>query len=214
MSPMLRRPSRGPEWSRCPGGQNGDASFAGNSDDGGCWCSGSLAHSNRVLDNGKTEKTASSKCGFSLAEALVALAIAAMMAAVLTRFVAGTRFNADHVHERLELGTISQSMLDSLPETLSPGFSSGQNGAYRWRKEITPVTPGVIAQKEASSAQGALEDQPRSKGGPVAAAPGTDWVLYRVKVQIEAPSGQQYAADTIRFSRPRTIPDKANGNRE
>ena len=60
-------------------------------------------------------------CGFSLAEVLVALAVATMMAAVLTRYVAGIRFNAAQVRERVELWTISQSMLDGLSKTLSPG---------------------------------------------------------------------------------------------
>jgi hypothetical protein len=141
---------------------------------------------------------------------LVALAVAAMMAAVLTHHVAGTRFNAAHVRERLELWTISQSMLDGLPKTLSPGTSSGQIGAYRWRSEILPITSDTVAQTEAPSAQSALEDRPRSLGGGGTAPPTTRWVLYRVKVQIEAPSGRQYAADTIRITQPQT----ANGSRE
>ena len=160
---------------------------------------GSLARLNPLP---KREKTVGSACGFSLAEVLVALAVAAMMAAILTRYVAGTRFNVAQVHERLELGTISQSMLDGLGETLSPGSSSGQNGPYRWRMEIAPITPDAVAQTEAPSGQGPLEDILRAVGGQRTAASSTAWVLYRVKVQIEAPSGRQYAADTIRISRP------------
>jgi len=169
-----------------------------------------LAHPNYVPADGKTVKPGGSRRGFSLTEVLVALAVAAMMAAVLTRHVAGTRFNAAHVRERLELGTISQSMLDGLPKTLSPGTSSGQIGAYRWRSEISPITSDTVAQTESPSAQSVLEDRPRSLGGRGTAAPSTPWVLYRVKVQIEAPSGRQYAADTVRITQPQT----ANGSRE
>jgi prepilin-type N-terminal cleavage/methylation domain-containing protein len=154
----------------------------------------------RALD-GESEKKGDRTRGFSLAEVLVALAVAAMMAALLTRFVAGTRFHAAQVRERVELWTFSQSILDGLPTTLSPGTSSGQIGAYRWRTEISPITPDAVAPTEARSAQSTLEDT---------AAASTPWVLYRVKVQIEAPSGRQYAADTIRITQHQT----ANGGRE
>ena len=204
MSPMSRRRDRGPAGLICPGGQTGgDASLAG-SGDGMCSCTGSLARRHRLPASGDTEKTRGRTCGFSLAEVLVALAVATMMAAVLTRYVAGIRFNAAQVRERVELWTISQSMLDGLSKTLSPGTSSGQIGAYRWHREIAPITSDAEARTEAPRAEGALEDHLRSLGGRRTAAPSTSWVLYRVKVQIEAPSGRQYAADTIRITRPQT----------
>jgi prepilin-type N-terminal cleavage/methylation domain-containing protein len=197
MSLTSRRRDRGRAGLPCPGGQTGGvASLSGKSGDGARSCNGSLAHANRVPANGKSEKIGGPTCGFSLTEVLVALAVAAMMAAVLTRYVAGTRFNAAQVRERLELWTISQSMLDGLTKTLSPGTSSGQIGAYRWRRS------DAVAQTEAPSAQGGLDDHSRSLGGRRTAGPSIAWVLYRVKVQIEAPSGRQYAADTIRITQP------------
>jgi prepilin-type N-terminal cleavage/methylation domain-containing protein len=203
MSLTSRRRDRGRAGLPCPGGQTGGvASLSGKSGDGVRSCNGSLAHPNRVPANGKSEKIGGPTCGFSLTEVLVALAVAAMMAAVLTRYVAGTRFNAAQVRERLELWTISQSMLDGLTKTLSPGTSSGQIGAYRWRREIAPIASDAVAQTEAPSAQGGLDDHSRSLGGRRTAGPSIAWVLYRVKVQIEAPSGRQYAADTIRITQP------------
>jgi prepilin-type N-terminal cleavage/methylation domain-containing protein len=170
-----------------------------------CSCTRPLARPNRHPASGEREKKTSGRtCGFSLPEVLVALAVAAMMAAVLTRHVAGTRLNAAQVGERVEVWTISQSMLDGLPTTLSPGASSGQIGAYRWHREIAPIASDAVARTEAPSAQGVLEDHLGSLGGHQTAAPSTTWVLYRVKVQIEAPSGRQYEADTIRITRPQT----------
>lgn len=204
MSPMSRRRDRGPAGLICPGGQTGgDASLAG-SGDGVCSCTGSLARRHRLPASGDREKTRGRTCGFSLAEVLVALAVAAMMAAVLTRYVAGTRFNAAQVRERVELWTIAQSMLDGLSKTISPGTSEGQIGAYRWHREIAPIASDAVARTEAPSAKGGLEDHLRLPGGPRTAAPSTAWVLYRIKVQIEAPSGRQYEADTIRITRPQT----------
>lgn len=169
-----------------------------------CSCTRPLARPNRLPASGEREKTSGRTCGFSLPEVLVALAVAAMMAAVLTRHVAGTRLNAAQVGERVEVWTISQSMLDGLPTTLSPGASSGQIGAYRWHREIAPIASDAVARTEAPSVQGVPEDDLRSLGGHQTAAPSTTWVLYRVKVQIEAPSGRQYEADTIRITRPQT----------
>jgi prepilin-type N-terminal cleavage/methylation domain-containing protein len=210
MSPMFRRRNRGPAGLHCPGGQTGDASLAGKSDEGVCSCNEPLTHPNGHSANGKREKSVGPTCGFSLTEVLVALAVAAMMAAVLTRHVAGTRFNAAQVRERLEVWTISQSMLDGLNKTLSPGTSSGQIGAYQWHREIAPIAPRVVAQIEAPSAQSALS-------GRQSAAPSIAWVLYRVTMQIEAPSGRQYAADTIRIAQlqaEETSPGLVNGTRE
>jgi prepilin-type N-terminal cleavage/methylation domain-containing protein len=167
-------------------------------------CGGPLAHRNRPPASGGSEKTDCRTCGFSLPEVLVALAVAAMMAAVLTRYVAGTRLYAAQVGERVELWTISQSMLDGLPARLSPGAGSGQIGAYRWHREIAPIASSAVARTEAPSAQSVLEDRLRPLGGRQTAAPSTAWVLYRVKVQVEAPSGRHYEADTIRITRLET----------
>jgi hypothetical protein len=145
---------------------------------------------------------------------LVALAVAAMMAAVLTRYVAGTRLNAAQVRERMELWAMSQSMLDGVSTTLSPGASSGQIGAYRWHREITSIAAEAVARTEAASAQGVLEDHLQSPDGRQTTAPSTTWVLYRVKVKIEAPSGRQYEADTIRITRPQNSTVNAKGSRE
>jgi prepilin-type N-terminal cleavage/methylation domain-containing protein len=201
MLPMSRRRDRGPAGLLCPGGRTGVVAWlAGKSGEGVRWCTGLLAYPNRLAAGG--EKTRGPTCGFSLAEVLVALAVAAMMASVLTRYVAGTIFSAAQVRERLEFSTISQSMLDGLGKTLSPGTSSGQIGAFRWSQEIAPIALDAIARTEAPP--GALDDHLRSLRGRQTAGPSTAWVLYRVKVRIEAPSGRQYAADTIRIIQPQT----------
>ena len=148
MSPMSQRRDRWPAGLLSPGGRTcGNASLAG--DDVVCSCTRSLARPNRLPASGERKKTSGRTCGFSLPEVLVALAVAAMMAAVLTRHVAGTRLSAAQVGERVEVWTISQSMLDGLPTTLSPGASSGQIGAYRWHREIAPIASDAVARVEA-----------------------------------------------------------------
>jgi prepilin-type N-terminal cleavage/methylation domain-containing protein len=213
MSPMSPRRDRGPVGLLSRREQTrADASLAGrgrpreaSSSEGVCSRIGSLKggpHPGALPANGEREKTRGRTSGFSLAEVLVALAVAAMMAAVLTRYVGGTRANAAQVRERLELWTLSQSMLDGLSNTLSPGTSSGRSGAYRWHREVAPIAFDAVVRMEAPSAPGALDNNLRSLRGRRTAAPSTAWVVYRVSVRIEAPSGRQYAADTIRIAQP------------
>ena len=205
MSPMSRRRDRGPAGLICPGGQTGgDASLAG-SGVGMCSCTGSLNRRHRLPASGDTEKTGGRTCGFSLAEVLVALAVATMMAAVLTRYVAGIRFNAAQVRERVELWTISQSMLDGLSKTLSPGTSSGQIGAYRWHREIAPITSDAEARTEAPRARGCSRRPP-----PLARAAAE----LRLRAPLGCSTGSKcrsrhlragnMTADTIRITRPQT----------
>ena len=82
----------------------------------------------------------SGAAGFSLTEALVALAIAAFMAAVLTRFVSGTRVNAFKVREEVAMDILGDSLLERLTaRDLEPGRTNGHSGVLRWRIDIAPI---------------------------------------------------------------------------
>jgi Tfp pilus assembly protein PilV len=80
--------------------------------------------------------------GFSLAEALVALAVAAMLAAMLTRFVANTRAGAARVSQSIEMAALADTLLARTPssQALKPARSEGREGGYAWRIDIAPVT--------------------------------------------------------------------------
>ena len=95
-----------------------------------------------------TRHGASTSSGFSLTEALVALAIAAFLAAVLTRFVSGTRANALRVRQELAIDILSDSLLERLGSRelqLQPGRTDGRNGALRWHIDVAPITFSVHA---------------------------------------------------------------------
>jgi prepilin-type N-terminal cleavage/methylation domain-containing protein len=151
------------------------------------------------------------RAGFTLAEVLVALVVAAMLAAVLTRYVAGTRLNAAQVRERVELWTLTQSLLDGLPSASIPRSTSGRSGDYSWRVEVAPVEIDAVARIKAPTPPAAPLNMPTNLSSwladdptPNAATPAVvAWVPYRVTVRVGAPSGRQYAADTIRIARPR-----------
>jgi prepilin-type N-terminal cleavage/methylation domain-containing protein len=134
--------------------------------------------------------------GFSLAEVLVALAVAAMFAAVLTRTVAGMHLNGAQLRERLDLWNLTESLLDSLPpaEALRTGITTGHSGAHSWRIEVAPTTVNAVLRMTGPSGSLALVSQ------RTAAEANVQWNAYRIIVRVEAPSGRRHVADAIRIA--------------
>jgi prepilin-type N-terminal cleavage/methylation domain-containing protein len=160
-------------------------------------------------------RCSSGSAGFSLIEVLVALAIAAMMTAGLTRFVAGTRANAAKVAERVEMAAFGETLLARVvsSQSLKAARTSGRSISFVWRIDITPAPFTAQAvrmnEKTAVASENAKEQANGlttvSAGGNAAltakdASPASvDWVAYRVAVVIEAASGQSHVVDTIRI---------------
>jgi prepilin-type N-terminal cleavage/methylation domain-containing protein len=160
----------------------------------------------------------SRSAGFSLAEVLVALAIAALLTAMLVRFVVGTRANAGRIGETLEMATVAETLLAravSAP-SLHPGRTDGRVGSLRWRMEVHPIPFAAVASRvherpaPASARVGGakVRAEPAGKpmegdeGGSERAAPKRTWTTYRVAVAVEAPSGRKHVADTIKVGPP------------
>lgn len=157
------------------------------------------------------------RAGFSLTEALVALAIAAFLAAVLTRFVSSTRMNALKVREEVVMDILSDSLLERLVgRELQPGRTDGRNGALSWHVDAAPISfyarARSVSQKKPAAASGSrpttlgLTPMPNTLGltpmpnqAAAKSGPRTAWSPYRVTAVINAPSGHSYAIDTIRI---------------
>jgi prepilin-type N-terminal cleavage/methylation domain-containing protein len=156
----------------------------------------------------------SGSAGFSLAEVLVALAIAAMMTAMLTRFVAGTRANAAKVAELTEMAALGETLLARITssQNLKPGRTAGRSDVLAWRIDIMPVSFAAQALRMSEETVTSDSTKEQASGSAPANAgidrasvlkgarrAGMNWASYRVAVVIEAPSGQSYAVDTIRL---------------
>jgi prepilin-type N-terminal cleavage/methylation domain-containing protein len=147
--------------------------------------------------------------GFSLVEALVALAIAAALTAALTRLVTVTRVNAAAVGELTEMAALGETLLARIPssQNLQSGRTDGRRGAFAWRIDIGPASFTALARRTSEKRapeSGASEPRRmpaafRVGDAPAPVPPPTKWVAYRVTVVIEAPSGRTYAVDTIRI---------------
>jgi prepilin-type N-terminal cleavage/methylation domain-containing protein len=134
--------------------------------------------------------------GFSLVEALVALAIAAILAVALTRFVAGTRANAALVDEMLEMAAMADTLLTDLPgeKPIRAGRIEGRSGTLAWRINVTPVAFRTLPLRvEKSAAVGERVSPLASK------AKATEPSLFHVAITLQARSGRAYVVDTVRM---------------
>jgi prepilin-type N-terminal cleavage/methylation domain-containing protein len=154
--------------------------------------------------------------GFSLAEVLVALAIASLMTTVLVRFVAGTRVNAARISEVLEMTTMAETILARVASgpAVQPGRTDGRAGDFHWRVEIQPVAfmalPRTVHERHVAGSAGAGAESTgalpiakranaASENSGAMAAPTRNWIPYRVSVAVAAPSGRTHVVDTVRI---------------
>ena len=162
----------------------------------------------------------SRSAGFSLAEVLVALAIASVMAMVLTRFMIGTRLNAGKVGEAMEMTTLSENLLARVPlgQNWTPGRTDGRSGNYTWRIDVTPVAARSVirikAKKDVKKDAGKTDKnkmlssfqlEPSNlaqQKAPSAPQQVDKRAIYRVAIVVFSPSGRKYATDTIRIGLP------------
>jgi type II secretory pathway pseudopilin PulG len=102
-----------------------------------------------------------------LVEALVALAIAALLAVVLTRFVSGSRANAQKVREEVALELASNDLLEHLATGKSlPRRIDGRSGRLAWHINIESIpfsaNAEVVSEKKPAGA---------SNGQPATSSP-------------------------------------------
>ena len=120
----------------------------------------------------------SSERGFTLIEALVALAI---IAAVLTSIgmVIGTTVRGTRaIDQRLALTGAAETLLAQLParNLLKPGIQNGELAGHQWRIEVAPLN--VAAQ----------EGTPTSR-----------FVALAVSLRMQAPRGPAFQVTTVRL---------------
>jgi prepilin-type N-terminal cleavage/methylation domain-containing protein len=152
------------------------------------------------------ERVSRSKAGFSLAEVLVALAVAAMLVATLTKFVIGTRNHAMRVREAVEMSALSESLLANIqPERLSPGTSGGRRGPFTWHIYVTAIsyTAFGISMNENKVTQTSSTEASNIVPGGLNSLAGThqqnyNGVPFHIGLVISAPSGSKYIVDTMR----------------
>jgi general secretion pathway protein I len=88
-----------------------------------------------------SRRSCSDAAGFTLIEALVALAIIAVVLGAIGSVIATTTRGTRAIDQRLALAGTAETLLADLPARglLKPGRQSGELAGSRWRVDVTPM---------------------------------------------------------------------------
>jgi general secretion pathway protein I len=116
--------------------------------------------------------------GFTLIEALVALAIVAAVLASIGAVIATTVKGTRSIDQRLALTGVAETLL-ALParNLLKPGRQSGETAGHRWRIDVSPMNVAVES------------DAPQARR----------FVPLAVTMQLQAPGGSAIQVTTVRL---------------
>ena len=117
--------------------------------------------------------------GFTLIEALVALAIIATVLSSIGAVIATTVKGTRSIDQRLALAGAAETLLAALParDLLKPGRQSGELAGHRWRIDVTPLNLAAASD---------------------IARPGR-FVPLAVNLRMQAPGGQTVQLTTVRL---------------
>jgi general secretion pathway protein I len=117
--------------------------------------------------------------GFTLIEALVALAIVAAVLGSIGTVIATTVKGTRGIDQRLALGGTAETLLTALPSRtlLKPGRQSGELAGHRWRIDVSPMNVAVA------------NDAPQTGR----------FVPLAVTMRLQAPGGPAMQVTTVRL---------------
>ena len=118
--------------------------------------------------------------GFTLIEALVALAVVAVALSAISMLIGANIRATRSLDQRLALIESTRALLAGLPgrDQLAPGDTTGQLADQRWRLDVMPFVADFV--------------------DPSGAAP---WFPEAVVLRVEAPTGEILRVDTVRLRR-------------
>ena len=117
--------------------------------------------------------------GFTLIEALVALAIVAAVLGSIGAVIATTAKGTRGIDQRLALSGTAETILAALPARalLKPGRQSGETAGHRWRIDVSPMNVAVE------------NDAPQTQR----------FVPLAVTMRVQAPGGPTLQVTTVRL---------------
>jgi general secretion pathway protein I len=118
------------------------------------------------------------RAGFTLIEALVALAVVAVSITAIGSVVATNIRGTGALAQRLSLVETTRAILTDLPDRgqLVPGSLRGEFASHRWQVDVQPFAADFI--------------DPRRPG---------PWAPQTVVVNVRSPSGRMLRIDTVRL---------------
>jgi general secretion pathway protein I len=128
----------------------------------------------------RTCATSASTAGFTIIEALVALALVAVILAAIAPLMATTHRGVRAVEQHIALVSAARTVENGLPDRdqLVPGSLSGELAGNRWRVDILPFAASAI-----------------DGGSP------SRWTPQTVVITVRSPSGATLRLNTVRLRR-------------
>ena len=117
--------------------------------------------------------------GFTLIEALVALAIVAAVLGSIGTVIATSVKGTRGIDQRIQLSGTAESLLAALPARtlLKPGRQSGELAGHRWRIDVSPMNVAVASD----------------------APPTQRFVPLAVTLRLQSPGGPAMQVTTVRL---------------
>jgi general secretion pathway protein I len=117
--------------------------------------------------------------GFTLIEALVALAIVAVVLSSIASVIATTVKGTRSIDQHLALSGTAETLLAALPARtlLTPGRQFGETAGHRWRIDVSPMNVAVTS------------DAPQT----------ARFVPLAVSIRLQAPGGPGMQVTTVRL---------------
>jgi general secretion pathway protein I len=121
----------------------------------------------------------STTAGFTLIEALVALAIVAISLSSIGALIATTGRGASSIEQHLARLETARAIATALPDRdqLAPGNFSGETAGHRWRVDVAPFNATDLAVRQPT------------------------WDPQTVVVTVQSPSGGVLQINTVRLHR-------------
>lgn len=136
----------------------------------------------------------SARSGFTLIEALVALALLLAFASVIVPMMYQSRRLLDNPRGRIAAQVLLRSLLDEQPDRAQMlGFRDGETGGLRWSVEARPFDLGAVTLIDAAP----KTNKPPAGSGE--SAPRAQWVPFRIAASVSWGPGQAVRAETVRL---------------
>jgi general secretion pathway protein I len=116
--------------------------------------------------------------GFTLIEALVALAVLAVSLSAIGSLLATNIRATRALDQRLALAATTRAILAGLPDRtdFAVGNSAGEIAGHRWRLDVLPFVADLVDPRRA-----------------------TPWVPQAVVLRVQSPTGEVLRMDTVRL---------------
>jgi general secretion pathway protein I len=119
------------------------------------------------------------QAGFTIIEAVVALAVVAIVLAGIGSLYAGSTKGARQLEQRVALVETTRLIATAVMSRneIRPGDVAGEISGHRWQVQTTPFFGG----------------------GPV--IPEAEWIPYLVVLRVQSPTGAVLSVETVRLQR-------------